>query len=117
MNGSRLFLAVSIAGVPVAAHRYFNLAISIDITSCDTDVVAKLGALPALVKSVEDVLFPGWIFVPPEVALVGEEDVLVAVSVDIAKGEAVSNGDLRVDGLGVELGVRSVNGSAVETEG
>ena len=126
VNRARVLFAHGVSGVPVSAHRDLDLAVAIDVTGGNADIVAELGALLSLVKGVEELLFPGGILVPPEVAPVREKDVLVSVTVHVAHRKAVADDDVGIDGLGFEIGLGCVesprktsgdaNGDAVTTQ-
>ena len=55
----------------------------------------------------EQMLLPGWVFIPDKVPFVRKEDVLITVAINISDSETISDGDLRIDGLGLE---RSLGG-------
>ena len=107
MDGSRLLLAIGVPGVPVSTDRYFDFAVTIDIVCSDADVVAELVTFFSLMEGMEQMLLPGWVFIPDKVPFVRKEDVLITVAINISDSETISDGDLRIDGLGLE---RSLGG-------
>jgi hypothetical protein len=53
MDRSGLFFAVGVPWIPVSTDGYFHLAISVNVTRCDADIIPQLGALIPLMEGVE----------------------------------------------------------------
>ena len=88
-----------VAGIPARAHGDLGLAVAVEVLGRDADVVFLRQVLG------DDVLLPRGILIPLDRGLVGQDDVLLAVAIDVVDREAVADLDL-ADLLRTEFGFR-----------
>ncbi len=100
MYASALFSIGGVPRVPLGTHGNFDLAVPINILRGNADIVLERKVFK------NQVLGPFRVAVPDKLFLVGEEDIRFSVPVDITDGYTVADGDLVIDDLGFEGGIR-----------
>ena len=112
-DGAAFGFVGGLAGIPLGADGDFHFAVAVDVAGGEADVVAQGEVLG------DDGFLPRGVLIPDDFLRVGEEDVGLAVAIDVANGEAVADGDLVIDGLGGEAqaGGGGGEGEREEAEG
>src|SRR5262245_22456350 len=84
--------------LPVGAEGEVDVAVAVDVVGVDADVVVLSHAVE------DDAAFPGRILVPVDARGIDDDDILLAVAVDIAEEDRVADAEFGFDLLRTKLG-------------
>ena len=104
MDGPGLGPVGGFAGIPLGSDRDFDLSIAINIACGDAHVVPEAGSNPGIEVLGHDKALPVTIAIPSELRFIGDEDVVLPITIDVSDREAVSNPDFGIERLWFETG-------------
>ena len=89
---------LGVEGLPVGAQREVNLAVAVDVEGIDANVVSLGAPLD------DDVFFPSRVLEPEDALRIDNDDVLLAVAIDIREQHGIADAELFAEFLHAEVG-------------